>query len=54
MNANTLIPIPRQLAADMAAAARNEDRRQRENQRAIATFVVVSLAIFGIALLLAR
>jgi hypothetical protein len=46
---NALIPIPRQLAADMALAARNEELRQRENQRAFAVFAAVVVAIGALA-----
>jgi hypothetical protein len=45
----TPIPIPRQLAADMAAAARIEVQRQHENQRAFVTFVVAVAGVLGIA-----
>jgi hypothetical protein len=48
------IPIPRELAADMAAAARNEEQRQRGNQRAFVVFAAVTVAIAALALLLAR
>jgi hypothetical protein len=51
---NALIPIPRELAADMAAAARNAEQRQRENQRAFVIFVLVAIAVGGLAVLLAR
>ena len=49
----TLIPIPRELAADMAAAARIEERRQHENQRAIAIFVT-AIALVGLLAFILR
>ena len=51
---NALIPIPAELAAEQALAARNEDRRQSENQRAFAIFVAAAVVVGGLALLLVR
>ena len=51
---NALIPIPRELAMDMAAAAEREVQRQHDNQRAFVTFAIALAAVVALGALVLR